>query len=378
MRILINIIALLCISFSAFSIDCSNNTCIAVVDAGSSGSRLHVYSAHYEANHLPTFREEWSKKINPGISSVLFEQESVNIYLNQLFKDAPILESVPLYFYATAGMRLQSQPRQEQLYSLISNWFQQQTSWQLIEAKTITGQDEGLYGWLAVNYQLNTLSGEKPPVGVLDMGGASVQIAFPVKKKLTQESNFKSIDLYGHHYDLFIHSFLGLGQNELAHQFLTNPECFSNNYSTPEQTPGQGDAIQCSQSITHLINRVQHVKQLIYPNRLFKSNNQWFVLGGLAELAKSPIFSLNTEFSSEQLIDVADQRICKQEWAELSMQYPNDGYVYEDCLLASYYYSLITEGYGFRTNERLNYSSENNDWTIGVLLLKVSNSSNKV
>lgn len=58
--------------------------------------------------------------------------------------------------------------------------------------KTISGEEEAAYGWIAANYSLGTFSelGQVSPqtVGYLEMGGASAQIAFrPFKNELTPE-----------------------------------------------------------------------------------------------------------------------------------------------------------------------------------------------
>lgn len=373
MHKLFNLVILFAVSFASYGGSCTSEHCIAIVDAGSSGSRIHLYSITSQPDQLPVFHEEWSNKINPGISSILFEQKSVDIYLNQLFSNAPDLQNIPLYFYATAGMRLQSQPHQALLYSLITNWFQSQPSWNLIEAKTITGHDEGLYGWLAVNYQLGNLSDKKEPVGVLDMGGASVQIAFPVKIKDDANSDIQSFNLNNRHYELFVHSFLGLGQNELTHQFLTVPECFANHYTTPD-LPGNGDITECKKQIKPLINQVHHVNQLISENMSYKTNSQWFVIGGLTKLVSDSMINLGEVFTNKQLIEIADKQGCKKEWADILIEYPDNDYVYEDCLLAAYYYVLNINGYGLKPNEPIHYSHENSDWTIGVLLWQLVNS----
>ena len=158
---------------------CEHRHCLAVVDAGSTASRLHLYVYDLDSKNNPVQIEElWSKKIKPGFASIEGNQESINAYLNSLFESLPE-ENLPVYFYATAGMRLLPHPTQELYYRKLQQWFMAQTRWRLIDAKTITGSEEGVFGWLAVNYQLGLLNRtEKPYVGVMDMGGASVQVTF--------------------------------------------------------------------------------------------------------------------------------------------------------------------------------------------------------
>ena len=120
-----------------------------------------------------------------------------------------------------------SDTKQRSYYQALQQWFSVQTQWQLVESKTITGGEEGVLGWLAVNYQLGTLSSaDMPLVNVMDMGGASVQVTFPVQdvEKIDSHDLFE-IDVYGRHLIIFAHSFLGLGQTVLSQQFLDAENC---------------------------------------------------------------------------------------------------------------------------------------------------------
>lgn len=62
------------LGFSA-SIVCPENRCIAVVNAGNSGSRLHIYSYEMDASNAPVeIKNVFSKKIEPGLSSIELNQ----------------------------------------------------------------------------------------------------------------------------------------------------------------------------------------------------------------------------------------------------------------------------------------------------------------
>jgi Golgi nucleoside diphosphatase len=137
---------------------CQQQQCIAVVDAGSTGSRLHIYSFDLDSNHNPIqIKEYWSKKIKPGFATLAPNQQVIDDYLNQLFQGSPT-QTMPVYFYATGGMRLLPKSKQQPYYQHLQRWFSQQKKWQLIEAKTITGGEEGVLGWLAVNYKLGAFT----------------------------------------------------------------------------------------------------------------------------------------------------------------------------------------------------------------------------
>lgn len=352
---------------------CQQQQCILVVDAGSTGSRIHLYSYDLDNNNSPiNINERWAKKIKPGLASIEANKNTIDAYLTTLFSGSPLQQNLPVYFYATAGMRLLPKPKQEQVYSLLADWFKQQSDWKLMSAKTITGSDEGLFGWIAINYQLGTLKEGKETVGVFDMGGASVQVVFPIQDSSgVRKEDLQDLSLYGHQYKLFAHSFLGLGQTEVAHQFLDSPTCFSNNYEMPTGQFAAGDAYACEGEVSSLINGVHKVNTTVQPALAASSVNKWYLMGGLVDLAKSEPFNFPEQsLTSQDLLDKANTQVCHQQWPTLNAQYPNNEYLYGYCLTPAYYYALIIDGYGIQPNQNLYYlgSNQNNDWTLGVVL----------
>ena len=370
------------LSFTASAAsDCQLHQCIAVIDGGSTGSRLHVYSFDRYKGQTPiNIKELWSKKVKPGLSTLEPTQAIMDAYLKNLFTGAP-KENMPVYLYATAGMRLLAQTKQQQIYGLVKNWFATQSQWQLQAAKTITGTEEGLYAWLMINYQLGTLnSDEKSSVGVMDMGGASVQIIFPVENtEGLNDSDLVQFSLYGRQKKLFVHSFLGLGQNEVTNQYLDKSSCFANDYELPNGLLANGDAYNCEKEISLLTNDVHRVNQIIQPAIATNPMNQWFVLGGMAELVQSkPLQFESKQFTNEALLEQANTQVCKQQWLGLKAQYPNNEYLYGYCLFPSYYYSLIVDGYGIPANQTINYMPSNQigDWSLGVVLKQANQNIN--
>ena len=352
---------------------CKEHHCIAVIDAGSTGSRLHIYAYDTDETNSPIhINELWSKKVKPGFATIDANTNTIDSYLTILLANAPE-QQMPVYFYATAGMRLLPQAKQKKYYDEVQHWFAQHNEWQLKEAKTITGNEEGLYDWLSVNYHLGTFeSAQNTSVGVMDMGGASVQIAFPIEKNSNINSRSQiELELYGKHYNLFVHSFLGLGQTEMSHQFLNAIPCFSNNYPLPDGDSGQGDVFSCEQEISSLMNKVHEVNQSVHP--LIASNpvDSWYTIGGLSYLADSPLFHFeNYQLTGQSLLDQGQNQICQQQWDSLNNEFPNDEFLYEYCLFSAYYYALIVDGYGIYPEQTIHYlpAKQEIDWTLGVVL----------
>lgn len=374
-RLITLFIALLSISIvNSAPQSCTDNQCIAVVDAGSTGSRLHVYAYSLDTNNSPiNIQEIFTKKVQPGFASINDDQSTINHYAETLFSDSSF-KNIPLYFYATAGMRLLSYQKQQAYYDKLKQWFASQNQWQLISAKTIKGTEEGLFGWLAVNYQLGRLaSSDQPLVGVMDTGGASVQISFPVTNSQSiNPDDLLNIDLYGRTIQVFSHSFLGLGQNEIASHFLDVAECFSNDYPLPSGAIGQGNVALCGAATDSLINGVHHVDTTIKP--AIKSNpiKSWYAIGGISYMVQTPPLAFtNNQFTNVELAEQTNDNLCHPAWSTLISQYPTNTYLSNSCLNASYFYTLLVEGYGINKNEPIQYfpvNQSSNDWTLGVIL----------
>ncbi|WP_133127220.1 multidrug DMT transporter permease [Legionella nagasakiensis] len=360
-------------AYSLQNQSCQQRHCVAVVDGGSTGARLHIYAYDLnDTNNAININEVWSKKIKPGFATLDINQDVINNYLNALFGDAPE-QNLPVYFYATAGMRLLSEPKQALYYQKLRHWFSNNPQWQLMESKTITGSEEGLFGWLAVNYQLGALTDKsKPLAGVMDMGGASVQVAFPIENVANvDKSNIVDVDVYGRHMKLFIHSFLGLGQTVFSYQFLDSPSCFSNDYQLPSGSSAEGDATSCQAGVSKLINHVHDVSQVVKPAITENSIDGWYALGGLNALVEDKPFHFeNNQFTNQGLLEQADNEVCHKPWKELLNEFPDNDFLYGYCLFPSYYYALMVNGYGIQPQQPINYlsSAKNSDWTLGVVL----------
>jgi hypothetical protein len=352
---------------------CPQKYCVAIIDAGSTGSRLHLYAYDVDNSNTPiAITEVWNNKVSPGFSVLEAKQSSVDDYLNKLFSGRNG-HHFPVYFYATAGMRLLPYSKQKELYSFANVWFANHTNWELIQAKTITGSEEGLFGWLAVNYQLGTLKEEGKAVGVLDTGGASVQISFPVKD-VSQINNqdLQKITVYGHTIQLFVRSFLGLGQTEVSHQFLNSSTCFPNDYALPNGYAAQGDVYACKTAVSSLMTSVHQVDRVVQPVVASNPVSSWFALGGVVEMAKKEPFRFSDHvFNNEQLLKTADSEVCQQAWQSLTEKYPDNEYLYGYCLFPAYFSALFLDGYGLKPEQPIHYLSsrhQSGDWTIGVVL----------
>ncbi|KZP01034.1 hypothetical protein CALVIDRAFT_532649 [Calocera viscosa TUFC12733] len=98
--------------------------------------------------------------------------------------------------------------------------------------RVITGEDEGLFGWIAVNYLLDGFSsheGQRATYGFLDMGGASTQIAFEPGEDYRKnplvplmDVQLRLLDGEELHHQVFVTTWLGYGTNQARERYIGN------------------------------------------------------------------------------------------------------------------------------------------------------------
>lgn len=154
---------------------------IAVIDAGSTGSRLKVYEIKADSSIqrlFPTNAEEKARSKGGALSDVANHPDSVRKYLEQMTSQCTLStgDTIPLYVLATAGMRHQDQDKANGVYSKMASIAESMNGFKLQQAMTISGRYEGLYAWIAANYANRSLT--VSPVGTFEIGGMSMQVAF--------------------------------------------------------------------------------------------------------------------------------------------------------------------------------------------------------
>jgi Golgi apyrase len=202
----------------------------------------------------PVYRhKKWSKKIKPGISS--FSQSPQKIgnhhikYLLQLASSVvPKLQHhrTPFFLHSTAGMRLLSPNHQQKILNNICEYVTKNSDFYIPDCAShinvIDGDVEGLYGWLSINYMLESFDAPErhqhgknhTTYGLLDMGGASTQVVFLPNSTETAEhrSNLFDISLhktvasdnYTHasreSFKVYSDSYLGFGMYQAHNRYL--------------------------------------------------------------------------------------------------------------------------------------------------------------
>lgn len=212
---------------------------VAIIDAGSSGSRLYVYRID-KKNKLELIfpqNNEVDKSIGKPLSEVVNNKDSVISFVHKMTEKYQSSSPTPLYILATAGMRLQDPSFCKSIYAYMTS-NKDYGNYKIEKAMTISGKYEGLYAWMAVNYNNGALgfsisSPKKPltyteqPLGIIEIGGASMQIAFATDN--SQKDSTRIIKRSG--FTVYSKSYLKGGVDQIYKNEKLNGKNGEKNYS---------------------------------------------------------------------------------------------------------------------------------------------------
>ncbi|XP_050836878.1 ectonucleoside triphosphate diphosphohydrolase 8-like isoform X2 [Serinus canaria] len=212
-----------------------------VFDAGSTHTSLYTYQwrANKENDTGIVSQVEACSVSGPGISSYADDPAgagaSLKPCLDRAMKIIPAEQQreTPTYLGATAGMRLlreENSSKAEQVLVEVSKAIGEYPV-DFRGARILTGSEEGSFGWITVNYLLETLvkfsfaeKWEHPQdievLGALDLGGASTQITFQPGVPVEDRNTSVFFRLYGTNYSLYSHSYLCYGQSQALKMLL--------------------------------------------------------------------------------------------------------------------------------------------------------------
>eukprot|EP00041_Stephanoeca_diplocostata_P034656 m.1193700 g.1193700 ORF g.1193700 m.1193700 type:complete len:440 (-) comp24557_c0_seq47:4807-6126(-) len=194
-----------------------------MIDAGSTGSRVHVYCFDDSSNG-PMLEWELFEQLKPGLSSFKDSPADGAESLVPLIDKA--LGVVPperqaesqITVKATAGLRMLQESQADALLQETRNLIARKYKFAFDKAghgvEIMDGLSEALFGWVTINYLQSLLT--KPSTStavVLDLGGGSTQIAMGVKtgKGSVAHRDIRTFNYIGTTHQVFVHSFLGYG-----------------------------------------------------------------------------------------------------------------------------------------------------------------------
>lgn len=209
-----------------------------VFDAGSTGSRVHVYEFQFCGEKLLNLLDEVFEQTKPGLSAFPEDPEeavqSLVPLLRKTWRRVPrnLRRSTPIVLKATAGLRLLPSEKVTNILGSVKTWLDDQpfhlprlnSGFASEPVSVIDGSEEAVSAWISVNFLQGHIGPELPNTNstatgtsvVLEMGGGSSQIVFDQSSTRSTEFPGGIVDLkfFGRQFQLYQHSFLGYGLME--------------------------------------------------------------------------------------------------------------------------------------------------------------------
>ncbi|PSC71682.1 putative apyrase 7 [Micractinium conductrix] len=227
---------------------------VLVIDAGSSGTRMYAYTwrdgagaggapalaavPSTAAPHkvprraLPGKRAYQRVETEPGLDRFLgdeagLEERALGPLLEWAAAVVPRRQwaRTPVFLFGTAGLRKLSEQQQAELLQVArrvlgGSAFRFQPPW----ARIISGTDEGVFGWVALNYLEGRLQaaagGAADTLGALDLGGSSMEVTFAAGSVPWQEDAVNAT-LLGTTHELYAHVHHHYGLNDAFDRGVT-------------------------------------------------------------------------------------------------------------------------------------------------------------
>lgn len=356
MKNLLYIVFFLCLSTIVFA----QTNYVIVFDAGSSGTRAYFFKSITQNNqslNVTNIKLSGADKIEPGISSFQNNIQDIHQYLsplldslNQELKEGSINPvSVDTYFLATAGMRLVDKKKQESIYAAVKKAIAD-AGLSIKEASTIPGWQEAIFDWTSLNFLMKSINNQTlvtQTYGVIDVGGASAQIAFEVGENEVDSSPYvHAITLGKKTYYIYALSSLGLGADQVLNKLsiLEEPSCYPAGYEKSPQIQGSWSTKQCLASITEV------VQELNVPKLAIVNQMPFIGISTFGYVANSDVLDIEDQLSIESLSDAINAR-CTMPWRQLD-QLSTSPYASEICYKTSLLLVLL-EQYGFNANTKM-------------------------
>ncbi|KAF8523290.1 nucleoside phosphatase family-domain-containing protein [Hysterangium stoloniferum] len=202
-----------------------------MIDAGSQGSRIHIYKFHNCRAH-PEYEYEVFKMTKPGSGLSKFADNpeeaarSLDVLMDEAMKTVPekMKKCTPVAVKATAGLRMLGASKSAEVLAAVKIRLESAYPFPLLKENGVVimdGKDEGIYAWITANYLLNTIRSsaskkDSTTYAVLELGGASTQIVFEPSftepgAKFEEGDHKYRLEFSGRSYVLYQHSYLGYG-----------------------------------------------------------------------------------------------------------------------------------------------------------------------
>ncbi|KAM7144054.1 ectonucleoside triphosphate diphosphohydrolase 8-like isoform 3-T5 [Macrochelys suwanniensis] len=334
-----------------------NNKYGMVFDAGSSHTSLFVYQwTSDKTNDTGVVSQTLTCDVQgPGISSYAKDPPKAGESLRRCLEDALKVipderqREVPVYLGATAGMRLLSMENKsaaDQVLNEVAKTIQQYPV-NFHGARIITGEEEGAYGWITINYLLDSFTKNMK---------VQSSINHPCYPEGYQETTTAAS----------IHSIPCTASHALT----------LSQASWNATLVGTGNATACRMAIKQIFNFTAcGQSQSCTFNGTYQPpvNGEFFAFSAFFYT-----FNFLNLTSGQPLAVVEDtvQKFCARNWTDLKSSYPTEKeqWLREYCANANYILVLLLDAYKFNQTSwssiKFQMKAANTDigWTLGYML----------
>ena len=365
---------------------CSEAVCHGViVDAGSSGCRVHVFRwdgrvPAAERTVTPVGREEFT----PGIATYVDGRSEaawtgdVEAYVDRWARAAATLlpqdavDAVWWKVYGTAGMRLLAPGDQDALVAAIrAHLVRARPSDHVLDVRVIPGALEGLFAWLSAERRT-----------VLDLGGASTQIATQIGPDAAPVEGATDFEVYsGRSWHAHVRSvsLLGFGKKEAVRAMhsasvamgATGNACRARG-DDALGLPGTSNAPQCEALVDSVF--------ATFPVQLAPLHPLAADAGviGMDNYHHTALFFGIDKGTLDSVAAAASEYCTGLEWASVLAAYASrseDRYqerkLHDHCFVAFYAQRLASRAFGVDTAATtIDFSTEGLSWAYGAALVE--------
>jgi guanosine-diphosphatase len=371
-------------------------------DAGSTGSRIHVFEFIFDNGNIKLVREVY-EHLKPGLSAYADDPDGaakslvplLDIALREVPEDKR--QCTPMLLKATAGLRLIGADKSDRILSRVRALFARYPfKVPSHGVEVMDGVDEGPFAWLTVNFLLGkfTTKEKSPTAGIMDLGGGSTQIVFEPDSDTTLEKApteyTRKISLFGRLYHIYQHSYLGYGLKEAGKRIrrvlgkahtsegkTQEVPCFSEDHEeTFEERLLRGrkgsSFDQCFPHVNAALEKDATCPanpcsfRGVYQPPLTTFTGDWYAFSYFYDLALPHMESTKNDVLSVLEFKQLAEKACTIGSPE------NKG---SNCLEMSFLYSLLAKGYSLPDGAKLNIKKKINGietaWALGAMITEM-------
>ncbi|XP_065661034.1 ectonucleoside triphosphate diphosphohydrolase 1 isoform X2 [Hydra vulgaris] len=388
------------------------------IDAGGSGTRLSIYEYKKGKLHNENYICE-----NKGLtnSQLLSLYDSIHKCLVEAEKRIPLLinSKTPIYFAATAGMRLlkiNNETAYQNIWNVVRHALNN-SSFIVKLNETLLGSKEAAYSWASVNSLLD----RKKSSGLFEMGSTSVQLAFEPQSSETflPSSHTENVVLKKKSYNLYVYSFLCFGKDEFRRRYIARiikKSGYSSNVKDPCHPLGYKKVIASNEIWNSTCVNGLYAQTVLGESFVKKNRSHFYVLHGSSNFtdcfnevenmfyancshkfcdmnnvhypASDAFFTAiggGVYFSSKylnlsnpvriQAYKNATENLCSLNYTQLSSNKEFNDYTIDYCLVDVFTYFIFHELLKLNDSNKVMFANkiDNNvvSWTMGLILNKL-------